>query len=75
MTIRLYDLEKLTSEKWRVDHQWRYHNGKIEFGIETSDGIEWTSFVQAPNNIMDIVLAYRKMQSKIELREEQECQT
>jgi hypothetical protein len=69
MTIRLYDLEKITKQKWLSPHQWRYKDKSIEFGLETSQGMQWFSYAQAPSKIVDLVCSYKKMLPKIELRE------
>lgn len=69
MTIRLYDLEKLTNEVWSTPHEWRYHDKNIEFGLETSNGMQWFSYAISPSRIVDIVCSYKKMLPKIELRQ------
>lgn len=68
MVFRLYDLEKITKEKWGAPHQWRYKDKNIEFGLETTHGMEWFSYVQAPSKIVDLVCSYKKLLPKIELR-------
>jgi len=70
MTIRLHDLERITKEHWSSPHQWRYKDKNIEFGLDTSYGISWFPYVQAPSKVVDLVNAYKKMQPKIELRKE-----
>lgn len=69
--MRLHDLEKVTKEYWTSPHQWRYKDKDIQFGIETTYGMEWFSYVQAPARIVDLVCSYKKLLPKIEL---QECQ-
>ncbi len=68
MTLRLTDLERLTKDKWSSPHQWRYHEKNIEFGIDSSHGIQWFPYCQAPESIEKMVKSYIKMQPKIGLR-------
>lgn len=68
MMLRLYDLEKITKGYWDCPHQWRYHEKNIEFGLETSSGMEWFSYIQSPSRIVDLVCAYKEMLPKIEMR-------
>lgn len=70
MTFRLTDLEELTKKHWSSPHQWRYNNKNIEFGIDSSYGIQWFPYYQAPVKIQNLVSAYIKMQPKIGLIDE-----
>lgn len=58
---RLYDLEQLTKKIWLCRHQWRCENKNIQFGLETSSGMQWFSYLQAPSKIVDIVCAFAKV--------------
>jgi hypothetical protein len=70
MVFRLYDLERITKEHWNAPVQWRYKDKNIEFGLETSEGISWFPYIQAPSKIVDLVCSYKKMQPKIGFRNE-----
>lgn len=74
MVLRLHDLEKITKEHWSSPHQWRYKDKNIQFGIETTSGMEWFSYVQAPAKVVDLVCCYKKLLPKIRLRECQAAQ-
>ncbi|HMG14875.1 MAG TPA: hypothetical protein VK590_05490 [Saprospiraceae bacterium] len=72
MVLRLHDLEKITKPHWGSPHQWRYKDKNIEFGLDTSHGMQWFPYCQAPIKIEELVNAYKKMLPKIELRQTEE---
>lgn len=59
--MRLTDLDTITSKNWSSPHQWRSRNGKIEFGLDSTYGLQWFCYTRAPVKVTELVIAYKKM--------------